>query len=730
MAIQTRTLIPQTKSDDPNNGWEQLRLQLDPIVINAPRIQEAGARLPRRLGNWLARSVSRFPWLNQLALAAVIYNESGAVQPIDPILGIHSFLRWAIPARYPDVSSLKLDEALVAYFGDPPQRRGQRACNGFNAVQLHMHAYLQSLPAETRTALAPFLLPILMDTPRLARLRANSLHESQNRRKEQAFAVVRDLHALVAMGRRRYQWLADLEAQVQHVVELAKNHAITLPAIIRCPDLDHRQDLTFRVWDRLTWIKNHLQDYHGTTLKKTSHRNWFFLQLVGTLPDTPWFLRAAELGALNRVHELSGPARQYLRDYNISLFQLPGGIVYPNQGQGSSLRHALAIAAGTPEDSRVLFCIEPLLVGAAICLFVLVCLTQSGMRIGELQQVTGDKTCMKIGIFPTFDEPSEPLSENSTKRFFWLLYPKGSTERQPYAVTPLMQEALTMWMQVHQRFCGRFQEVAPDRVYFTHARRFRGKHRFVLQWNGKQLLPRELEACLGFLLLEHLCLDSHGQPVHMTAHILRHGVAGYLRQQGVALEDIAALLHQVNVVITNYYSKPSPQDLFAQVGPFLTRLGEVAEIDPTTLRTVGDIQRLGQEALKRFGVLRRIPGGTCAVFTSCEVQFKCASCPAYIPDQTRREEVREKIVSCARTAQFLNQSGDFLQAEVQRAHGRQWERVEKEMQALAAIELTAPPFESALKEFGMDHLDEVDDEWMLTLKQQPRLTPGGNLFHG
>lgn len=196
MAIQTRTLIPQTKSDDPNNGWEQLRLQLDPIVINAPRIQEAGARLPRRLGNWLARSVSRFPWLNQLALAAVIYNESGAVQPIDPILGIHSFLRWAIPARYPDVSSLKLDEALVAYFGDPPQRRGQRACNGFNAVQLHMHAYLQSLPAETRTALAPFLLPILMDTPRLARLRAYSLHESQNRRKEQAFAVVRDLHAL------------------------------------------------------------------------------------------------------------------------------------------------------------------------------------------------------------------------------------------------------------------------------------------------------------------------------------------------------------------------------------------------------------------------------------------------------------------------------------------------------------------------------------------------------
>ncbi len=145
---------------------------------------------------------------------------------------------------------------------------------------------------------------------------------------------------------------------------------------------------------------------------------------------------------------------------------------------------------------------------------------------------------------------------------------------------------------------------------------------------------------------------------------------------------------------------------------------------------VGDIQRLGQEALKRFGVLRRIPGGACAVFTACEVQFKCAACPAYIPNPTRADEVREKIASCSRTAEFLHASGDYLQAEVQKAHGRHWERIAKEMQALAAIELTAPPFESALREFGLDNLDEVDDEWLLTLKQQPRLFPGGNSSHG
>ena len=292
-----------------------------------------------------------------------------------------------------------------------------------------------------------------------------------------------------------------------------------------------------------------------------------------------------------------------------------------------------------------------------------------------------------------------------------------------------MQEALKVWMELHDRFCGRFEVVRPARNNFGHARRFPGKHLFVLQWNGQHLSTASLEACLDFLLLEHLCLDSQGKPTRITAHVLRHGVAGYLRQQGVPLQDIAALLHQVNLMITDYYSKPSPQGLFAQVGPFLTRLGDVAEIDPSTLRTVGDIQRLGQEALKHFGILRRIPGGTCAVFTACEVQFKCAGCPAYIPDPARCDEVREKITSCARTTQFLEKSGDFLQAEVQRAHGRHWQRIEKEMQALATIELTAPPFESALKEFGLDHLDEVNDEWLLTLKQPPRLPGEGESSH-
>ena len=732
MATPSRALVTRTKTDETSNGWETLLPLLDPAVVKTPRAQKGWKKLERKLVFWLTHTVAQFPWLNHLALASVIYSESGAADANSTMHGLHSFLRWAIPEHYRDVSALKPVEALSAYFGDPLQPRGRTACSAYNSAQLHMQPYLETLPMEERMRLTPFLFPILVASPQLSQLRARTTYKGKEKRKEQAFAVVRELHALVVMGRRRYQWLANLDAQVRQIEELVAKQQMTLPAVIGCRDLDNRQDLTFRVWDRNSWIKAHREAYHPGTARYRSFDGSLFLQLVGPLPDTPWFLSTADFDAV--THGEAQAVHRKPKDPQIcNTPPFRGGtkgLIRPNRALASMLTRARQVAGGTPEDSRVLFCVEPLLATASVGLFALVCLTQSGMRIGELQQVSGDKQCMKIGIFPTFDDHSSRFAENSTRLFFWLLYPKGKMEREPYPVTPYMQEALKVLMEVHDRFCGGFKEVSPDRRGFNHVRRFPGQHKFVLQWNGKHLSREVIEGCLDWLLLAHLCLDSQGRRTRITAHVLRHGVAGFLRQQGIPLQDIAALLHQVNLLVTEYYSKPSPQDLFAKVGPALTRLGDLAEIDPSTLRSVGDIQKLGQEALKRFGVLRRIPGGTCAVFTACEVQFKCASCPSYIPDPTRADEVREKISVCARTAHFLQESGDFLQAEVQRAHARHWERIAKEMQALAAIELTSLPFDRALKEFGIDNLDEVDDEWLLTLKQQPRLSPGDNPSHG
>ena len=154
-----------------------------------------------------------------------------------------------------------------------------------------MQHYLGTLPIEERIKLEPFLFPAFLNTPRLTKLRMHTVHKGRATRKEQAFAVVRDLRSLVTMGRRRYKWLADLNAQVLQIAESVRNEQITLPAIIKCCGLNN-QELTFRVWDRKSWLSAHQEKYHPRSLYyKTGFDKTLFLQLVGILPDSPWFLR-------------------------------------------------------------------------------------------------------------------------------------------------------------------------------------------------------------------------------------------------------------------------------------------------------------------------------------------------------------------------------------------------------------------------------------------------------
>jgi hypothetical protein len=372
--------------------------------------------------------------------------------------------------------------------------------------------------------------------------------------------------------------------------------------------------------------------------------------------------------------------------------------------------------------------VEPLLAGAVVGLFVLISLVQTGMRIGELMQVTLDKNCVESGTFPQFEDASGHWQEGP-RRVYWRLYPKGSETRERYLVTSHMLEAMLIMLEVHQRFYGPDglkPVLAQPGTAFSHARRYAGRHKFVLQWGGYHLSLSSIQKCLTFLLLEHPCRDQAGHPVRITTHLLRHGVAGWLRNQGVPLEDIMALLKQVNIAVTDYYSRLSPQDLYQKLGPALTTLTDLAGIDPTTIRNAWDIQQLMQEALKRYGALRQTAGGTCAVFTPCEVEFKCAGCPHYIPDPSRRAEVQQKIASCSRAIQLFTATGDYLQVDNQKSYRREWERVEKEMDALAAVELASPPAEAVLKAAG---LDESGKELLLNLMPSVKQLPGGQSQH-
>lgn len=712
------------------NGWEELVVDLDLVVTEVvdPTLWQA---LEPRVVIWLRNTVLKFPWFNALALCAAIYTRSGATCVYTFLSTCHTFLRWAIPDHYSDLDSFNPEEALVAYFGTPPRPRGNHAFKVYLSFQHHLQHYLATLPEQDRDLLAGYRLPFLESSSRLCKLRDFVQDQSRLARKKQAFALVERLPELVALARRRYHWLADLESRIQSVAQAVQAGEMSLPVQFTVMDLNDEQEVTFRVWDRTSWVQHHRQVYPKSALSVTlattepPHHTGLFVQLIGDLPAQPWFLRAIALGALHGSQKLPEAAQRYLKQVqapNFSFGYAPG-LLTLSMSMGQVLYFARSKAAGPPDDPNILFCVEPLLAAATVGLFTLVSLVSTGMRLGELQQASLDSTCMEYSQLPQFDDQTQRWV-SGPRRLYWKLYPKGATERERYVIPTQITDMMFAMFELHHRYYGpdSLQPIAANQNGFSHHRRFPGQYKFVLQWGGRHLPNQTLNKCLAFLLLEHGCRDEDGQPVNITSHLLRHSVAGWLRSQGIPLEDLMALLKQVDIEVTDYYSKPSPQELYRRLGPALTALAELAGTNPATVRTVGDIQTLAQDALKRYGVLRHTPGGACAAFTPCEVQFKCASCPAYIPDPIRGYEVREKIISHQKAIHLFEDIGDYLQADVQKAYLRDWQRIEQEMKALTQVELVSPPADQTLSELILDDLGEQLQD---SLNQLPYPALGG-----
>jgi hypothetical protein len=682
---------------------EALWALLDPVVASV--LHDPGLRqlVPREVAIYLVHSCGPFPWFNHLALASVIYASSRVADPRACLERVHRFLRWAIPQHFPDLASLHLQPALIAYFGDPPQPRGYHAFKAYSALQLHLERFLNALTAEQRTALAPFLLPPLLYSSALNRLASRSREKTRQTRKAKAFAVVNHLPELVALARRRYRWLSELDTQLQQVCAAVQRGETPLPTKITLKSLENREDLHFRVWHRTSWSLAHPAAVPSARRGGAGSVNppeGFFLQLVGVLPEHPWFLRALACEALQGAQSPSAEARHYLAEWGMGFLNWrQAGLLNPEAAMNATLNLARQTAAGTPEDSAVLFELDPLLAAAAVGLFVVVSVASSGMRIGELQQVTLDRDCMELLDLPEYDDRTGKWIQGPS-RVYWRLYPKGRHQRERYLVTPYMTEALFLLLDLHTRFFGAHSlRAVPccSLESFTHMRQFPGQHKFVLQWGGHHLSMQGLTQSLRFLLLEQGCRDERGQPVSLTVHLLRHGVAGWLRRKGFPLEEIMGLLKQVNITVTDYYSQLSPEDLHQQMGPVLTTLCELAGTDPAWIRSAEDIRRLAQEALKQYGVLRRTPGGACGTFDPCMVHFACATCRFYVPDPQRRAEVATKLILSEKIVAWRREAGDYMEADNEQVHRHEWERILQEMDALEQVPLLSPSAESVLQ---------------------------------
>lgn len=716
----------------PDNGIERLLGLLNPRMMAALPDPSLWSQMPRRIVTYMVHNCAQSPWFNHLALASVIYASSRVADPGHCVERVHRFLYWAIPTHFPDLGHLRLESALRTYFEETRPGCGVNLYKSYHALQLHLGRFLASLSPEQRVALTPFLLPSLTSSPALARLASQAAEKTRRARKTKAFAIVKRLPDLVVLARRRYRWLSELDAQLQQVGAAVQRGDLRLPAEITSPGLEGPEKLHFRVWNRASWLRAHAGVRPPKTVPRTRlprDSEQLFLQCVGELPENPWFLQAVACGALQGSQPLSAEARAYVAEWSLSKLECPEGrLLTPNREMSPMLHWARQTAAGTSEDSRTVFCLEPLLAAAAVGLFVVVSVVSTGMRIGELQQVTLDRECMEMLDLPEYDDQSGQWVQGAS-HLYWRLYPKGRSQRERYLVTPHMNEAMFILLDLHKRFYGE-HSLASIRCgslpQFSHVRRFPGRHRFVLQWGGQHLSLQGLSKCVQFLLLEHLCRDDQNNPVPITVHLLRHGVAGWLRQKGFPLEEIMLLLKQVNITVTDYYAQLSPEHLHQKLGPALTALAELAGTDPALIRSAEEIRGLAQDALLRYGALRRTPGGYCGTFDPCLVHFACATCRFYVPDPRRRAEVTAKLILSEQIVTLRREAGDHLEADNERAHHREWERILKEMDAMEQVPLVAPPCETVLRNLAEGDLTDL---FLPRASAHLTLLSGGNASH-
>ncbi len=176
------------------------------------------------------------------------------------------------------------------------------------------------------------------------------------------------------------------------------------------------------------------------------------------------------------------------------------------------------------------------------------------------------------------------------------------------------------------------------------AHRFPGKHPYLFQYHGKQLLRSAVTASLRFLCHGIVFQRAGGTTVILKPHLLRHVFANHLHQvEHVPLDLVAVILHQKDTRVTGYYAAPTWQQVAETTGSFLDRCAtQLGEVEEAFMRTPAELQRQWEEAKQQVGTLAKVPDGDCTCHAVCPYSYVCTGCVYKIPDPARREEIVEQ----------------------------------------------------------------------------------------
>lgn len=658
---------------------------LPPILHKAPEIE--WDRLPSRVMGYLICTVAESPDAIPLAFAV------GCAMDAMKKLSLYNHVRTLavllkqLRAQYgmSELAQLGTRDIWDRFVAERTLAGGElRLLINYHAFSsTHIRVHLERLNVRDRVIWERYALPELpAGFMEKHKIRGTYKAAATHRRKEQSDVLVPLFPLLVEIAQLRKQAAERLIKQFRRCRDRASAGEITLPfqfqyvdhlfevsreaSTLSAVELTEREvTLSFTLWDRLSWVKEHWDEYGAETHKLWKRqkgayapdRNTYFLQYEGKAEDLLWCGDLIADRRLGQKHRLSAKAQtqeektqgqaqeegtvsQVLKSFYVSR----PALLSPAQNDSNWFNHNL-------RAHEVIFEPESFYRGALYATALATVALTNGSRVSELLQVSAKRfetlvvdelkdrqpTGRKIGILVQHLLPKGATRE-SDRQFFLISEMAGRLLREIGQLLEATHEGSIPIVQPYEN--SKEEDLFPEPYLFQWAASNDGRHGL--------LTTLDVGRLLRFLFHGLTFTTRTGKPIHVATHLLRHILATHARQvKNVPAEAVAYLLHHRVTLegssqaisipeATAYYSRMPVERLLAllfeaqaQFSPQQKR--SYLQVPPP--RTLEQMEASLRQVFEQWGTIGPTVLGYCSAGLCIRPNNRalCLGCPYLVP---------------------------------------------------------------------------------------------------
>jgi hypothetical protein len=686
-------------------AWKCLRGKIAAEILIAPKTggdpHNAGdwPAVPGKVVGYLERNIVGNSWADMLALLAALMAarryEMNTV--FSKLVVLHTRFKALFQTLIlEDMVDWDATQYIPGYLKgeflpSDSQNTRQRFWVDYQSASKLMSQWLASLPTEQQQVYQPFILPPLAHQYVAGLTRFAEITQQQQRaRKAETDAVVPKFAAIRAEAHFRYNRITRLHRAYDEALQTLNRCGANFPLSFSYEEgggpehaLPAQERLSFRIWDRRSFVLAHADAYsrnvvlaaRSARMSFTDELNHVFLELVKAerlIGDAPaegfWFEELFKRGVMG-LNASVGPreeveAKRVWMDswgYGIApFFADVGGLLTWSVAEGRFMFCAQRRTTG------LLIPVEAIYAAATIGLMAIDLFTTTGARINEVMQIRLTEDCIAR---LQMTAPPGARDQSPRIRYVLRLVPKGEKTNTPqdYFIGEETKRLLVKMAQMlGEHYHLQAGEPLPG-VEFNHndgrAHRF-GKAPYLFQYNHQHLSGNTITACMRFLLHGMVFKTREGKMVVLKSHLLRHAFATHAVQiEKIPIDIVGAWLHQKNLAITDYYSKPTESMVAEASDLFLSRVAAQINVSEAVLRSPDELQQLYESARGKAGTLADVIGGQCVSHGFCAAKFACVGCAGKVPEPAKRYQIEKHKQWALQQVDYATQEGLYPEAE-------------------------------------------------------------------